>query len=174
MVLQIQTDSRGVVFLQQKALTHATLGVFMANGVAEFLPLTPFPMQVMSLSRAPRTLPKNIVLGHVVPHPIRVLVLQDDVFLTGESLAEFPEPVAEGTTTDWKGDMDLTHINPDVRDRAYKMLEKHQKKWEGSLELSVYWNTGLTFSPTPDSSTHHPTGLDSRLGTRKRRRSNGC
>jgi hypothetical protein len=53
--------------------------VYMANGIAEVLPLQPFPIRVMNTSHSERRIQKVMVLGHALPNPTRIVSLVDDV-----------------------------------------------------------------------------------------------
>jgi hypothetical protein len=40
---------------------HDALGISMANGIADVLPLQPFPVKVLNTSQRERVLPKGMV-----------------------------------------------------------------------------------------------------------------
>ena len=66
---QVQSACAGLVFLEGRSDTHESMGVSLANGVAEVTPSQPFLVRVLNLSHQERVLPKNMVLGTVQPHP---------------------------------------------------------------------------------------------------------
>jgi hypothetical protein len=64
----VQCAAPGLRFLQSRSSMDSH-GVYMANGIAEILPLQPFTIRVFNTSSLERRLPKCMVLGHALPHP---------------------------------------------------------------------------------------------------------
>jgi hypothetical protein len=76
-LVQVQCEAPGLRYLQA-LLRESSLGVYMANGVADILPQQPFTVRVINTSIRERTLPKGMVLGHALPHPQKIVALVDD------------------------------------------------------------------------------------------------
>jgi hypothetical protein len=68
--------SPGLRFLQALQKVNA-LGVYMANGVAEILPMQPFPVRLINSSDRERKLPKGMIVGHALPHPLGIVAIAD-------------------------------------------------------------------------------------------------
>jgi hypothetical protein len=49
----------------------------MANGVAEILPMQPFPVRLINTSDRERKLRKGMVVGHALPHPLGIVAVAD-------------------------------------------------------------------------------------------------
>jgi hypothetical protein len=108
----------------------------MANGVADILPLQPFPIRVLNTSHRERKLTKKMVLGHALPHPTGIVALVDEDFLETpdqpamllspeNSESPLPDrPDAEGEL--WKEDVNPTHMLPHGRESVLKLLAKHR------------------------------------------------
>jgi hypothetical protein len=56
----------------------------MANGLAEILPFRPFCVRVVNSSEKDRKLPKRMVLGNALPHPMGIVALSE----------LYPKPIA--------------------------------------------------------------------------------
>jgi hypothetical protein len=81
----VQCAAPGLRFLQSQAKSHDALGISVANGIADILPLQPFLIKVLNTSKCDRVIPKGMVLGHALPHPKCVIALT----------SEEPVPVTE-------------------------------------------------------------------------------
>jgi hypothetical protein len=55
----------------------SSIGVHMANGLAEILPNRPFRVRVLNSSERDRKLPKWMVLGQELPHPTGIVALAE-------------------------------------------------------------------------------------------------
>jgi hypothetical protein len=122
-----------------------SLGVYMANGIAEVLPLQPFPIRVMNTSHRERRIQKGIVFVHALPHRTGVFSLVDDApgdDISNEkgaspplnrdaehyALMKNPPPLPDRPDVVgdlWRGDVDLNHLTPHERERAFQILGKH-------------------------------------------------
>jgi hypothetical protein len=49
----------------------------MANGVAEILPMQPFPVRLINTSDRERKLPKWMIDGHALSHPLGIVAVAD-------------------------------------------------------------------------------------------------
>jgi hypothetical protein len=49
----------------------------MANGVAEILPMQPFPVRLINTSDRERELSKVMIVGHSLPHPSGIVAVAD-------------------------------------------------------------------------------------------------
>jgi hypothetical protein len=78
-------------FLQALARENS-LGVYMANGIADILPNKPLQVRVINTSEIARKIPKGMILGHALPHPTGIIALADDE----ESCGEYRTPPEEG------------------------------------------------------------------------------
>jgi hypothetical protein len=67
----------GLCFLQALARGNS-LGIYMANGIADILPNKPFQVRVINTSEIERKIPKGMILGHALPHPTGIIALADD------------------------------------------------------------------------------------------------
>jgi Retroviral aspartyl protease len=76
-LVQVQCEVPGFRYLQA-LLRESSMGVYMANGVAEILHKQPFTVRVINTSTKERTLPKGMILGHALPHPQKIVTLVDD------------------------------------------------------------------------------------------------
>jgi hypothetical protein len=50
----------------------------MANGIADILPLQPFPIKVLNTSKYDHVIPKGMVLGHALPHQKGIIALTSE------------------------------------------------------------------------------------------------
>jgi hypothetical protein len=129
----------------------------MANGVAEVLPLQPFPIRVLNTSPRERTLPKGMILGHALPHPKGIVALAEEVRHLGHlreppglpcldghadlsasppaaKESEYPLPDRPDVDGElWKEEVDLAHLLPHERERVLRSLAKHRSMWDGRL-----------------------------------------
>jgi hypothetical protein len=122
----VQCAAPGLLFLQSQAKSHDRLDIFMADGIADILPLQPFPTKVLNTSKRDRAIPKVMVLGHASPYP------KDIIALTSEEQPPVTErPDVEGEL--WKEELDLAHRLPQQRVTVFQILAKHQKMWDGRL-----------------------------------------
>lgn len=152
--VDVHCAAPGLCFLQALASGNS-LGVYMANGIADILPNTPFQVRVINTSDRARKIPKGMILGHALPHPTGIIALADDEGSGGTyrkmseegpspspedvawfSLRQDPPPVpdrpdVEGET--WKEDLDLAHLTPQERKNVYQMLGTHRSMWDGRL-----------------------------------------
>jgi hypothetical protein len=74
----VQSESTGLRFLQAWLRTLSN-GVYLYNGIAEIVPHKPFQVRVVNKSLRERRLPKQMVLGHALPHPKGIVALVEDV-----------------------------------------------------------------------------------------------
>jgi hypothetical protein len=125
----------------------------MTNGIAEVLPVQPFPIRVMNTSHHERRIQKGMVLGHALPHHTGIVSLvydsagDDTADEQGESptlsrddeqyaLMQNPPPLPHRPDVDgelWVGDFDLNHLTPHERERVFQLLGKHRSMWDGRL-----------------------------------------
>ena len=136
----MQTSLGGLAFLQASHKPHMKKGLLMANGVADLPPLKPFPVRVMNLSKVPQFLPKGMVLSYVMPHPTRIVTLGDEAERSPtptveEDCSSQSESVDTPSPTEWKDEVDLSHLEPAVRRKVYHMLSKHASMWDGNLGM---------------------------------------
>ena len=135
----VQCAAPGLRFLQ--ALQRGnTLGTYMANGVAEILPMQPFAVRVINTSDKERRLPKGMILGHALPHPLGIVAvtelekssrLQEQYVLTQD-----PPPLPDRPDVDgpnWREEVDLNHLTPQEREKVFRVLGKHRSMWDGRL-----------------------------------------
>jgi hypothetical protein len=75
----VQCAATGLRFLQALSNGNA-LGVYLASVIAEIMPLQPFTVFVINASSRERKLPKGMILGQVLPHPMGIgdLAGEDD------------------------------------------------------------------------------------------------
>ena len=120
----VNCQSPGLQFLQAK---HSpSLGLSIANGVADVVPLKPFLVRVLNTSLQPRVLPKNMVVGHAFPNPQGIINLV--------TLEDSPTPVTPDIDGDtWRDEVDLSHLPASVRDAVYELLRSHRHMWDGHL-----------------------------------------
>jgi hypothetical protein len=64
----------GLRFLQALQKGN-TLGVYIANGVEEILPMQPFPVRLINTSDRERKIPKGMIVGHALPHPLGIVAV---------------------------------------------------------------------------------------------------
>ena len=72
----VQCAAPGLKFLQA-SLRGQSLGTYMANGVADIVPLRPFWVRVVNTSTKERRIPKGMVLGHAIRHPQAIVAIAD-------------------------------------------------------------------------------------------------
>jgi hypothetical protein len=149
--VDVQCEAPGLRFLQA-SLRGSSLGVYMANGLAEILLFRPFRVLVVNSSEKYRKLPKWVVLGNALPHPMGIVALSEldpkpiakpspkwlQVALSHEDLASgtdtppLPDrPDVEGALC--KSDVYLAHLTPQERKKVLDMLRKHRNMWDGRL-----------------------------------------
>jgi hypothetical protein len=75
--VEVQCAAPGLCFLQALARGNS-LGIYMANGIADILPNKPFQVRVINTSEIARKIPKGMILGHALPHPTGIIALADD------------------------------------------------------------------------------------------------
>ncbi len=88
----------------------------------------------MNLSRVPRVVSKNMVVGHVMPHPERVVALFEEVLHADAELPETPTPPGARPKDSWREEIPLDHLPESLRERVYEMLSTHRQMWDGSLD----------------------------------------
>jgi hypothetical protein len=74
----VQCAALGLRFFQSQAKSHDTLGISMANVIADILPLQPFPIKLLNTSKCYRLISKGAVLGHALPHPKGIIALTSE------------------------------------------------------------------------------------------------
>jgi transposase InsO family protein len=130
-LIWVQCAAPGLHFLQAHHRESDRTGVSLANGIADILPMEPFPVRVINTSTQDRILPKGMVLGHALPHPRQIIHLVEE----GDTEREFPQgpriPDIEGNL--WKQEVNLNHLTPHMRDKVYRMLHNHRLLWDGRL-----------------------------------------
>jgi hypothetical protein len=163
----VQCAAPGLRFLQSHAKPHDALAISMANGIADILPLQPFPIKVLTTSTRDRVIPKGMVLRHALPHPKGIIALT----------SEKPPPVTERTDVDgelWKEELDLAHLLPQQRETVFQLLSKHRRcetfGWVGSMPRL----TESTLSLRPSRYTLNHTGPDPVRGKRNRQMCSVC
>jgi transposase InsO family protein len=150
----VQTASVGLRFLQNKASTSESLGITMANGVADARPFVPFRVRVVNLSAEPRLLKKDMVLGFALPHPTMILTLPDcpgpDTEPAGQTDAENLTAVADDS---WREEVALGHLGDKDRARVLDMLSRHRAMWDG--HLGTFTATSHRIELVPDARPVH-------------------
>jgi hypothetical protein len=157
----VQCASSGLRFLQ--ALRKgSTLGVYMANGVADVMPLKPFQVRVINTSERERKLHKGMILGHALPHLKGIVALVDEMGSNQTPEPSFsehseyadeerrtckgpdeqcvrgqdPPPLPDRPEIEgdlWREDVDLALLTPQERERVFQILGKHRSMWDGRL-----------------------------------------
>jgi hypothetical protein len=135
----VQCAAPGLRFLQAVQRGN-TLGTYIANGVAEILPMQPFAVRVVNLSDRERKIPKGMILGHALPHPLGIFAvteLEKSPLLPGQyALTKNPPPLPDRPDVDgpnWREDVDLNQLTPQRRERVFRVLGKHLSMWDGRL-----------------------------------------
>jgi hypothetical protein len=95
----VQCAAPGLRVLQARLRDNAA-GVHMANGVAEIWPKQPFNVRVLSNSMKSHRLPKGMVLGHALPHPISMMVSIADKDVVDVPETETPPSSQDSTVGD--------------------------------------------------------------------------
>jgi hypothetical protein len=85
----VQCAAPGLRLLQARLRDNAA-GVHMANGVAEIWPNQHFNVRVLNTSMKTHRLPKGMVLGHALPHPISMVALIVDTDVVDVQETETP------------------------------------------------------------------------------------
>ena len=101
-VVLVRSERSGLVFLESRPETHDSMGISLANGVTEVSPNRPFPVKVLNISHHPRVLQKNMVLGHVRPHPTQIISPLEDVLAVEDEQFRPIEVPDTKVPTDWK------------------------------------------------------------------------
>ena len=132
--VSVQTASSGLKFLQSKAMTAESLGITMANGVAEVRPHVPFRVRVINVSAEPRLLKKDMVLGFALPHPTMIFAVPDSAG-PGMTPEEQTDTAPDTTVVDdsWREEVALDHLGDSDKARVLGMLSKHRAMWDGHL-----------------------------------------
>ena len=121
----------GTVLLVPKPELYDKYRLSIANGLADVRSNVPLIIRVANLSKVPRTLAKNQVLGDVEIAPSTILDIQ-----LGTTTSP-PVNTAEDKTPT-VNDIDLSHLPDDVQEKARNMLKKYESMWNGSLgKISV-------------------------------------
>jgi hypothetical protein len=89
--VEVLCAAPGLCFLQALARGNS-LGIYMANGIADILPNKAFQVRVINTSEIARNIPKGMILWHALPHPTGIIALADDE----ESCGEYRKPLEEG------------------------------------------------------------------------------
>jgi hypothetical protein len=141
----VQCAAPGLRFLQSRSSMDSH-GVYMANGIAEILPLQPFTIRVFNTSSRERRLPKGMVLGHALTHPKGIVAFLDDDIEPrcgrtetptgdtpeGDKIPHLPDrPDVEGEL--WRDEVDLNHLLPHERSKVFDVLGCHRSMWDGRL-----------------------------------------
>jgi hypothetical protein len=122
----------------------------MANGVAESLPMKPFPVRLINTSDRERKLPKGMIVGHALPHPLCIVAVVDqedfssldqessqarteaEKYAAMQNPPPLPDrPGIEGEL--WREYVNLTHLLPHEREKVFRVLGKHRSMWDGHL-----------------------------------------
>jgi hypothetical protein len=150
----VQTASTGLRFLQSKASTIDSLGITMANGVAEVQPHVPFRVRVINLSAEQRLLKKDMVLGFALPHPTMVFTLPDNegqpTAPEGKTDLAHTEDMADDS---WREEVALGHLSDRDRERVLDILSKHRAMWDG--HLGTFTATSHRIELVPDARPVH-------------------
>jgi Retroviral aspartyl protease len=139
----------GLRFLQALQKGNS-LRVYMDNGVAEILPMQPFPVRLINTSDRERKLPKGMIVGHALPHPLGIVAVADQeessslekdssqAQTEAEQYAamQHPPPLPDRPGIEgelWREDVNLTHLLPHEREKVFRFLGKHCSMWGGHL-----------------------------------------
>jgi hypothetical protein len=115
----------------------------MANGVAESLPMQPFPVRIINRSDRERNIPKGMVVGHALPHPLGIIAVANQECFSSlkqkssksrteaEQYAEMqdhpPLPDRHGIEGElWREDVNLTHLLPHELEKVFRVIDKHR------------------------------------------------
>jgi hypothetical protein len=140
----------GIRFVQAVQKGNS-LGVYMANGVKEILPIQPFPVRLINTSDRERKLPKGVIVGHALPHPLSIVAVADQECFSSleqessksqteaekyaDAMQDPPSlpdrPGIEGEL--WREDVNLTHLLPHEREKIFRVLGKRRSIWDGHL-----------------------------------------
>jgi hypothetical protein len=152
--VMVESAGSGLCFLQNSAKTYATNGVSPANGVANIRSHVPFKVRVKNTFDRPHTLQKGMVLGWTLSHPMQLLTVptgdyRKDVNIIDRGAPEnslfleqttpegqHPDVLVQDATSpaqQWKGQVDLSHLDSTERKAITNMLEPHQAMWDGHL-----------------------------------------
>jgi hypothetical protein len=168
----VQCAATGLRFLQALNKGNA-LGVYMANGIAEVLPLQPFSIRVMNTSHRELPIQKGMVLGHALSHPTGIVSLVGDApgdCTAGEqgasptlsrdaeqyALMKNPPPLPDRPDVNgelWRGDVDLNHLTPHERERVFQHLSKHRSM--GDVRLGHIHSTSHRIDLLPGAKPVH-------------------
>jgi hypothetical protein len=149
--VSVQFEAPGLRFLQAR-FRERSMGVHMANGIADVLPRQPFLVRVVNTSDQERRLHKGMILGHAMPHPLGIVALAEKEFPTGfrhsESDSEKvspvpakpfphsnddPPPLPDRPDVEcplWRDFVKLGHLTPQ-REEVLRMLEKRPTMCDG-------------------------------------------
>jgi Retroviral aspartyl protease len=147
----VQSESPGLRFLQAWLRTPS-IGVYLSNGIAEIVPHKHFQVRVVNTSLKERRLPKQMVLGHALPHPKGIVSLVEDVaevlkhygrseLLSTEQGNTAPSDEKIPSILDrpevdeelWKEQVDLAHLVPQERTKILDTLQRDRTMWDGRL-----------------------------------------
>jgi hypothetical protein len=111
----------------------------MGNGMAEILPMQPFPVRLINTSDRERKIPKGMIVGLALPHPLGIVSVTDQEYLSSleqessqsrteaEQYAAMQDPPLlpdrpgiEGEL--WREDVNLTHLLPREREKFFRVL----------------------------------------------------
>jgi hypothetical protein len=121
-------------------LTHSsrTQVVSLASGVADVRSNVPFRVRILNPSDRSITLSKGMVIGSASTCPQRIITVNPVVetpltqFDEGNDTA-FPMETTDPVPTSWQEDVKLDHLGSEERHEVLRMLEPHQKMWDGHL-----------------------------------------
>ena len=143
--LRVRCDGAGLSYLTPKMSLLFRHNVRLANGIAEIHPKREFEVVVANFGKKAVRLPKHTVLGYATRHPLAILTPSAEFAkpfasilnlspLPNNDVSSTPSSGEEKSTTDWKKEVDLSHIGDEtLKSRIFKMLSKHEKMWDGSL-----------------------------------------
>jgi hypothetical protein len=130
----VQTASTGLRFLQSKASTVDSLGITMANRIAEMQPHVPLRVRVINLFAEAQLLKKDMVLGFALPRPTMVFTLPDS---EGHPTAPAGKPDFAHTDAmaddSWREKVALGHLSERDKEKVLGILSKHRAMWDGHL-----------------------------------------
>jgi hypothetical protein len=132
-LIWVKCAAPGLHFIQAHHRESDRTGISQANGIADILPMEPFPVRVINMSTQDRILPKGMVLGHALPHPRQIIhfVKAENTERTSQHGPRIPD--IDGDL--WEQEVNLNHLTPHMRDKVYNMLKKHRLLWDGQLGL---------------------------------------
>ena len=146
-IILARCDDAGSFYLQPDNTLFEKYRALLSNGFAVLQTNVSFKAVVANFSDKPVRLHKNQILGYAIPqHGSEVYTIEANKLITVADpkpigTTEHTEDSQEGSMKDDTSatapqsieDLDLSHLDEDVRDRIREMLRKHQAMWDGTL-----------------------------------------